>query len=197
MKKWVYVGVLMGLFTSNALAEDIRLPEPDKTGKTTLMQALEDRHSDREFSDREVDEKTLSSILWAAYGVNRDDGKRTIPTAKDTKDLSIYVFTKNGIWLYDADNNLLKQQSDQNHMDVFQKQEYMATVPVVLVYTGSTDDYAAMHAGASYQNVGLFAAANGMANIVRGFYDREELPAILKLPKGQRVIITQAIGWKN
>ena len=197
MKKWVYVGVLMGLFTSNAWAEDIRLPEPDKTGKTTLMQALEDRHSDREFSDREVDEKTLSSILWAAYGVNRDDGKRTIPTAKNTKDLSIYIFTKNGIWLYDADNNLLKQQSEQNHMDVFQKQEYMATVPVVLVYTGSTDDYAAMHAGASYQNVSLFAAANGMANIVRGFYDREELPAILKLPKGQRVIITQAIGWKN
>ena len=192
MKKWIYMGVFMGLFTSNAFAEDIRLPEPDKTGKTTLMQALEDRHS-----DREIDEKTLSSILWAAYGVNRDDGKRTIPTAMDKKDLNIYVFKKDGIWLYDADNNLLKQQSGQNQMALFQMQDYMTTVPVVLVYTGSTEDYAAMHAGSSYQNVELYAAANGMASIVRDFYDREKVPEVLKLPKGQRVIITQAIGWKN
>jgi len=197
MNKLIYTGVIMGLLSTPVWAEDIRLPEPDKTGKTTLMQALEDRHADREFSDREVDERTLSSVLWAAYGVNRDDGKRTIPTAKDTKDLNIYVFTKNGIWLYDADNNLLKQQSDQDYMSLFQKQEYMAPVPVVLVYTGSTDDYAAMHAGSSYQNVGLYAAANGMANIVRGFFDREKVTEALKLPKGQRVIVTQAIGWKN
>lgn len=187
----------MGLFASNALAEDIRLPEPDKTGKTTLMQALEDRHSDREFSDREIDERTLSSILWAAYGVNRDDGKRTIPTAMDKKDLAVYVFTKNGIWLYDADNNLLKQQSDQNYMDLFQKQDYMTTVPVILVYTGSTEDYAAMHAGSSYQNVELYAAANNMASIVRGFFEHDKVAEVLKLPKEQRVIISQAIGWKN
>ena len=106
-------------------------------------------------------------------------------------------FNKDGIWLYDAPTNALKQQAKGNHLGLFQKQEYMATVPVVLVYTGSTDDYAAMHAGSSYQNVGLYAAANGMANIVRGFYDQEKVTEALKLPKGQRVIVTQAIGWKN
>ena len=101
------------LISTAVMAEDIYLPEPNKNGKTTLMQALEDRHSDREFVDRDIDERTLSTLLWAAYGVNREDGKRTIPTAKDTKDLNVYVFTKGGIWLYDADHNLLKQQSDQ------------------------------------------------------------------------------------
>jgi len=197
MKKWIYTGIFMGLLTTNALAEDIHLPEPDKTGKTTLMQALEDRHSDREFSDREIDDRTLSSILWVAYGVNRDDGKRTIPTAMGKKDLNIYVFNKNGIWLYDGDNNLLKQQSDQNHMDLFQKQDYMASVPAVLVYTGSTDDYAAMHAGSAYQNVELYTAANNMASIVRAFFEHDKVAEVLKLPKEQRVIISQAIGWKN
>ncbi|MBQ7413015.1 MAG: nitroreductase family protein [Alphaproteobacteria bacterium] len=185
------------LISTAVAAGDIYLPEPNKIGKTTLMQALEDRHSDREFVDREVDERTLSTILWAAFGVNREDGKRTIPTAKDTKDLNIYVFTKKGIWLYDADNNLLKQQSDQNQMALFQLQDYMATVPLVLVYTGSTEDYAAMHAGSAYQNVGLYTAATGMANIVRGYYDREKLSDVLHLPEGQRVIVTQAVGWKN
>ena len=187
--------LLFSLVSQGVCAKDIYLPEPNKTGKTTLMQALEDRHSDHNFADKEVDDATLSSILWAAYGVNREDGKRTIPTAKDSKDLNIYVFDRRGIWLYDADNNILKQISDQNQLGLFQLQEYMKTVPVVLVYTGSTNDYAAMHAGSAYQNVELFTAANGMASIVRSFYDREKVPVALNLPEGQRAIISQAIGW--
>ena len=189
--------LLLSLVSHEVIAEDIHLPEPNKTGKTTLMQALEDRHSDREFIERDIDETTLSTILWAAYGVNREDGKRTIPTAMDKKDLSLYVFDKNGVWKYEADSNLLKQISDQNQLGLFQKQEYMSNVPVVLVYTGSTKDYAAMHAGSSYQNVELFAAANGMASIVRAFFDQEGVTKALKLPKGERVIISQAIGWKQ
>ena len=43
----------------------------------------------------------------------------------------------------------------------------------------------------------IFAAANGMASIVRGYYDRDQVMAALKLPEGERVIISQAIGWKQ
>lgn len=195
-QKWIIM-VAVCLVSTGVMADDIRLPEPDKTGKTTLMQALEDRHSDREFSDKEVDDRILSTILWAAYGVNRDDGKRTIPTAKDTKDLNVYVFKKEGIWLYDANNNLLRQVSDQNQLALFQKQDYMTTVPVVLVYTGKDERYAAMHAGSAYQNVELYAAANNMASIVRGFFDQEQVAKVLKLPVGERALISQAIGWKK
>lgn len=193
------IGFMLAILvaTATAQAEDIHLPEPNKTGPTTLMQALEDRHSDREFVDKEVDNRTLATILWAAYGVNREDGKRTIPTARDQKDLSVYVFKKDGVWLYDADNNLLKQLSEEDRLDLFQSQEYMAPVPVVLVYVGSTVDYAAMHAGSAYQNVALYAAANGMANVVRGYYDGAKVAEVLGLPEGQRVIISQAVGWKN
>ena len=189
--------ILLSFVSTAVLAEDIHLPEPNKTGKTTLMQALEDRHSDREFVNKDVDDATLATILWSAYGVNREDGKRTIPTAKDTKDLNVYVFDKRGIWLYDADHNLLKQISDKDERKLFQLQDYMASVPVVLVYTGGTSDYAAMHAGSAYQNVELFTAANGMASIVRGFFEQKQVAKVLKLKKKQRVIISQAIGWKQ
>lgn len=189
--------ILLSFLSAAVLAEDIHLPEPNKTGKTTLMQALEDRHSDREFVNKDVDDATLATILWSAYGVNREDGKRTIPTAKDTKDLNVYVFDKRGIWLYDADHNLLKQISDKDERKLFQLQDYMTSVPVVLVYTGSTSDYAAMHAGSAYQNVELFTAANGMASIVRGFFEQKQVAKVLKLKKKQRVIISQAIGWKQ
>lgn len=192
------IGVIMAtLMATSVMAADIKLPEPDKSNTTTLIQALEKRHSDREFSDKAIDNKTLSTILWAAYGVNRPDGKRTIPTALDKKDLNVYVFNKDGIWLYDAPSNTLKQQSNENHLDLFQLQDYMKPVSTVLVYTGSTEDYAIMHAGSAYQNVELYAAANNMGSIVRGYYDREKVPQVLNLPEGQRVIISQAIGWKK
>jgi hypothetical protein len=192
------IGVLMVSFmATSALAADIKLPAPDKTNTTTLIQALEQRHSDREFSDKAIDNQTLSSILWAAYGVNRTDGKRTIPTALDKKDLNVYVFNSDGIWLYDANENTLKQQSSENKLDLFRLQDYMNAVSTVLVYTGSTEDYAVMHAGAAYQNVELYAAANNMASIVRGYFEHEKVAQALNLPAGQRVIISQAIGWKK
>ena len=192
------IGVIMaGIMATSVMAADIKLPAPDKTNTTTLIQALEKRHSDREFSDKAIDNQTLSTILWAAYGVNREDGKRTIPTALDKKDLSVYVFNKDGIWLYDASTNTLKQQSAENHLDLFRMQDYMNAVSTVLVYTGSTEEYAVMHAGAAYQNVELYAAANDMASIVRGYFDHEKVQEVLSLPAGQRVIISQAIGWKK
>ncbi len=186
-----------GLVAASAMAADVQLPQPDKTSKTTLISALENRHSDHEFSDKVVDDKTLSTVLWAAYGVNRDDGKRTIPTAMNKKDLNIYVFNKEGVWLYDADANVLKQYADDNHLDLFKKQDYMRSVSTVLVYTGSEEDYAIMHAGSAYQNVELYASANGMASIVRGYFDHDKVKEVLNLPEGQRVIISQAIGWRD
>ena len=188
---------MAGFMATSALAADIKLPAPEKTNNTTLIQALENRHSDREFSDRVVDNQTLSNILWAAYGVNKAEDKRTIPTALNKRDLNIYVFNKEGIWLYDATSNSLKQQSAENHLKLFQLQDYMAPVSTVLVYTGSTEDYAAMHAGSAYQNVELYTAANDMASIVRGYFEREKVQEVLNLPDGQRVIISQAIGWNK
>jgi len=180
----------------NGFADDIKLPPPDKKAEMSLGEAVSRRRSSRSFSDREVDDQTLSNILWFAYGVTDGSGKRTIPTAKNEKDLDVYVFKRDGIWLYDAENNILKQKSAKDHRNLFQLQSYMKNVPVVLVYVGA-GDYAATHAGSAYQNVGLYAAANNMAGIVRGYYDREKVPKVLELPAGQRVIVSQAIGWKD
>ena len=73
----------------------------------------------------------------------------------------------------------------------------MTPVSPVLVYIGSGEDYAVMHAGSAYQNVELYTAANNMASIVRGYFDRAKVSEVLNLPADQRVIISQAIGWKK
>ena len=196
MKKLLGAFIMTTLLTMGANASDLtKLPQPDKSGNATLIQALENRQSIKEFADKDLDNKTLSSILWAAYGVNRTDGHRVIPTAMNQKDLSIYVFKKDGIFLYNADENGLHPITNKDNRALFMTQDYMSNVPVILVYTGSTEDYAAMHAGSAYQNVGLYAAAYGLANVVRGFFDKADVEKVLNLPKGQRVIISQAVGF--
>lgn len=196
---FVKVSLMLIFFLTNIylFANDIKLPSPDKSNKTSLITALENRKSDRNFSDKEIDNQTLSNILWVAYGVNRSDGKRTIPTAKNNLDLDIYIFNKKGIFLYDAINNLLIEKSKKNYLNLFNLQDYMKNVSTILVYVGSNEDYSLMHAGSSYQNVELFTAANNMASIVRGYYNREKVTVALNLPKNKRVLITQAIGYKK
>lgn len=189
---------LLGIFAligGNAMAAQIQnLPAPDKVGGMPLMQSLNQRQSVRNFSDEELDTSTLSNILWAAYGINRDNGGRTIPTALNQKDLSLYVAKKDGVWLYNAEKNVLQQITEENILPLFNTQSYMSTVPLVLIYVGSDKEYAAMHAGSSYQNVGLYAASAGLANVVRGYFDKEAVSKFLKLDEGQRPIVSQAIG---
>ena len=51
----------------------VKLPPPQTTGGMSLMQALQARHSSREFDPRVLESQQLSNLLWAAFGVNRAD----------------------------------------------------------------------------------------------------------------------------
>ena len=64
------------------MAQLQKLPAPAKTGGKPVMEALWDRASDTEFSDKMLSDQDLSNLLFAAIGVNRPaDGKLTSPTA--------------------------------------------------------------------------------------------------------------------
>jgi len=63
-------------------AQDVQLPLPARKGGKPLMEALNDRGSAREFSEKELTLQQLSDLLWAAWGINREaDGKRTAPSS--------------------------------------------------------------------------------------------------------------------
>lgn len=185
---------------SNARAlEIIELPEPQIDKNVTLYDALKNRKSVRTYEKKEVDMQTLSNILWVAYGVNRDDGRRTIPTARNAKDLSVYVADQKGVWLYNADRNELKQITADNIMYAFGSQSFMKDVPVVLIYAGSDKDhnFSVMHAGSAYQNVELYAGVTDLGCVVRAMFDKEAVAKAVQLPAGQRIIVTQAIGYEK
>jgi nitroreductase len=71
------------------------------------MEAFASRASVLSWNPKELSSQDLSDLLWAANGVNRPDGKRTAPSAGNAQDVEIYVFLKDGAYLYDAANHAL------------------------------------------------------------------------------------------
>ncbi len=173
------------------------LPKPDMRGNGALMQCLQKRESVRQFGRRAVSEQILADMLWAAVGVNRQNGKRTIPTALNSQDLTVYVIKHDGAWQYDAQKHKLIQVSDRDLRPLLATQDYAKEAALDLVYVSTSDEalIGAMHAGSAYQNVGLYCACKGLNNVVRGYFDKEDLAKALNLCENQQIMVTQAVGW--
>lgn len=103
-------GLLLSLFVTSSLlsiAQDIKLPSPQKQGGEPLLQVLSKRASTRDFdTQKNIDSQTLSNLLWAAWGYNRED-KRTAPSAMNRQEISLYIVMAQGVYLYDAKQNKL------------------------------------------------------------------------------------------
>lgn len=173
-------------------AEIRQLPQPDKSSE--LMQLIDNRHSSREYSNKDISEQTLSDLLWASFGVNKK-GTRTVPTAMNQQNLKVFVVYQNSIWSYDANANSLVKVSDEEISKYIAKQDFVKNAPLNLIYTGSDKEYSSFHAGAAAQNVYLYATSKGLNTIVRAYIDKDELKDKLHLGRDEFVIMNQVIGY--
>ena len=90
MKRFVMTAVAVMAAVGAFALEPVKLNEPDLDRGGSLMRALADRRSVREYADRALSLQDMSDLLWAANGVNRPaSGKRTAPSAMDRRDLQI------------------------------------------------------------------------------------------------------------
>jgi nitroreductase len=179
----------------NAPAQDINLPQPQKTGGMPLMDALSKRATTREFSAEALDNQTLSNLLWAAWGFNRAD-KRTAPSAMNRQELSLYVILESGAYLYDAKNNKLMLVNQGDFRKAAGQQDFVATAPLNVIFVEDTSlkGWAQLDAGFISQNIYLYCASTNLATVVRGMFDANELTAALKLGENQKPILTQTVG---
>jgi len=205
MRSLIWFTMLMIGVTGGAVAgggEVIRLPPPQTHGGIPLMQALKERHSTREFSARPLPLQVLSDLLWAADGVNRaESGKRTAPSAKDMREISVYVATVDGTYLFDPNAHTLHRVLEQDIRTLTGTQDFVGQAPLNLVYVSDLSRmdtseenkrfYSATDTGFIAQNVYLFCASAGLATVVRGSVDREALAAALRLAPHQRIILAQ------
>ena len=81
----------------------VKLNPPNLKRGLPFMEALAVRASAREFSEKELSLQDLSDLLWAADGINRPaENKSTASSAMNAHDIRIYVFMKDGAYLYDS-----------------------------------------------------------------------------------------------
>lgn len=205
----LFIFIMIASFLSDgALAQNVKLPEPDKKGGMPLMQAFNERSSHREFSSKELTQDNLSGLLWAACGINRQEtGKRTAPSAMNWQDVQVYVFLKSGIYLYNEADHKLELIKDGDHRAAAGSQDFVATAPVNLVYVSDyarmkqaaekdKEFYAGFDTGFISQNVYLYCASEGLKTVVRASVDREALHVLMELKPEQHVVAGQTVGYK-
>ena len=185
--------------------KDIQLPSPQTDGGRPLMQVLKDRKSTRDFRPDKLSPQILSNILWAGFGINRPDGRRTAPSASNKQEIDIYVATADGLYIYDAKGNRLTLILRDDVRAKTGIQPFVKDAPVNLVYvadlarTGADsaerDMDVAADTGFIAQNVYLFCASEGLATVVRGSIDRRKLAMAMRLRPDQRIILAQTVGY--
>ena len=184
-------------------AETVELPAPAKTGGMPLMQALAERKTIRDYKPGELDAATLSEILYAANGVNRPDGKRTIPTAMNKQDLEVYVALPGAAYHYDAKaNKLVRIDAGDFRADLITRKDLANNAACILVYAADTTKnrtpetkFSAIHVGEASQDVYLYAASKGLGTVSLGMYDEAAVRKVFKLDAKMNVILAQAVGF--
>lgn len=188
------------------VAKPMKLPKPQMTGGMPLMEALKARQTQREYSSEKLSEQMLSNLLWAAFGINRpDSGKRTAPSAMNMQEISIYVATADGLYLYDAKENALNPILSEDIRAATGPQPFVKDAPVNLVFVadfakmrGSEENkvfYSATDTGFISQNVYLFCASEGLATVVRGYVEKDKLAKVMKLRDDKKIILAQTVGY--
>lgn len=186
--------------TFTASAADIELPAPQTSGGMSLMDALANRKSTREFDpEKRLSEQQLSDLLWAACGFNRED-KLTVPTALNRQELSLYVIMAEGAYFYDNKANKLVLVTDEDIRLLAGKQEFAQKAPLNIAIVSDmekmpNDIFAGTDAGAVMQNIYLWCAANGVGTVTRGSFDADALSKALRLDANKRIILVQTVGY--
>jgi len=213
LKKLLIALIIISFVIINLKAgEDnmVKLPEPQKQGGMPLMEALNKRKTIRDFKDKNLSEQTLSNLLWAAFGINRPESeKRTAPSAVNWQEIEIYVSSKSGLYLYNAQQHALQKILDKDIREHTGMQDFVDDAAINLVFVADytkmgedmTDEakkyYSWCDTGYISQNVYLYCASEGLATVVRGMVDREKLRKIMQLKDNQKIVMAQTVGYPD
>ena len=197
----------------------IQLLPPQIEGGRPLMQVLKDRKSWRLYTTEKIPIQVLSNLLWSAFGINRPErGLRTAPTGGNRQDIDIYVATADGVYVYDAKANIMNPVLAEDVRSLSGRQYPPPTVPanlvppldeapVNLIYVCdgskkskiSTEEEnlrsAFAHTGFISQNVFLFCASEGLATVVRLWFDKAALEKKMRLRPEQYALLVQSVGY--
>ncbi|MCX6904565.1 MAG: nitroreductase family protein [Verrucomicrobia bacterium] len=203
---------------SAPVLKPITLPKPESEGGKSVLAALKERRTTRNIAARELPPQTLSNLLWAAFGVNRDKGAfgkpgRTAASASNSQEIDLYVALPAGVYLYEAAPHRLVPVLAGDHR-ARAGRGAAATAPVNICYvvdltrydTGPSQpdrnignaevqkSYYDADTGLIAGNVYLFAASQGLAAWFHNC-NRDAAAKEFNLRPDQRVLFAQTVGY--
>jgi nitroreductase len=190
-------------------AEVIKLPDPQTSGGPGVFDMLKSRASapGSAFPTGKISREELSTLLWAATGLNRPDKGWTVPFGRGMEPYCrVYVTGEDGTFLYDWKTHSLTETSKEDGRSAIGAQAFVAAASHVLIIVSDrkaiealgprASDWDAIAAGAMSQNVYLAADALGIgtryivgfsADVARSIcaLDPADIPLCI-LPIGKR-----------
>lgn len=176
-----------------SMTNEYPLPHPMPVDMT-LLDAIFQRMSVRGFTDQNVTDDDLSTVLWAAYGY-RDDGNRTVSGIDGVYASVIYVLKENAVYRYDPLNHSLIFYKDGDYRYIGQ---YEAPIQLGLVWDknkSGNENYSGAEIGAIGQNIQFMASALNLGTVVTG-----EVPSPIDeigLPSNEVGKIVMPLGYPN
>lgn len=198
----------------------IALVKPQTEGGKSVMASLWERKTNRNITAQDLSPQMLSNLLWAAWGVNRQNARggrsgRTAASASNSQEIDLYVFRPEGVYLYEAATHSLTPVAagDQRAMVGRGRGGAMAKAPVNLIFVADLAKFANgqpqepglkdpeiqkayyyVATGLIAQNVYLFAASQGLAAWFHNC-NKTGVAQVLKLRPEQHALFGQTVGY--
>lgn len=189
-----------------------KLPEPQKSGGKSVLEAIEDRASapGNAFPSGTISDAELSTILWAATGLNRPRGW-TVPMAMGVEPyVKVYVVSADGCFLYDWANNSLVKVADGDIRTKVNPQPFAKAASHFLVFVTDPeplekigrgrdrwDEWFAVAVGSMTQNAYLAADALDIGVRYVATMDTELIRNTLALASGEKLICVLPMGKRR
>lgn len=184
----------------------VKLPLPETGMEKPFRKAMDGRKTIRRFSEEPLSDELVSSLLWCAYGYNRpNDQRRTAPSAINAQEYDIYVFTREGIFQYNAKDNALELIAKDDSRAKVSEQKFFGQAPVVIVLVANYDRmtrftekadrdfYAAVDAGYISQNIYLFCSSADLGTVACGAINRDAIQKMIGFKNG-RAMLAHPVG---
>lgn len=202
-----FIGHLKPNRAQERATSTLALPPPAREGGLPLLEALSRRRSSREFLPTPLPLPQLSSLLWAAFGINRaETGMRTAPSALNAQEIDVYAATAEGLYIYTPKEHALRLIRAVDARKITGHQDFVDQAPLDLIYVADHAHkhalsaevrarYAAVSVGAIAENVYLYCASAGLATVARALFDRRALSDALGLSEHEEVVLAQTVGY--
>lgn len=204
---------------------DITLPPPAGPTEEPILAMFAHRQTVRDIDpDAALTLRELSTLLWAAFGINRHEGPfgtssgRTAGSASNSQEIDLYVALAEGAYRYDAPNHRLNlvTSEDIRSSAILPIQRQLMDIPIApvqLIYVVDLDrfthtagfDEPGLHDPETqkayyFVDTGLIAGNVYLFAAAYGLAawfhncDKPTLAQSLKLSTEQRVLFAQSIG---